>query len=68
MFVLFSNIKGVTHAKNRFAVVAKDTDSTDRQINRHDLFETFLSISNEGSIFFMFALSIYLKVCFKANG
>ena len=31
VFVLFVNIKGVVNLKKRFAVVAKDTRSTDRQ-------------------------------------
>ena len=44
MFVLFVNTEGVAHLKQRFAVVAKDTESTDRQINKLYLFETFLYI------------------------
>ena len=32
MVVFLANIKGVSHLKKRFAVVAKDTKSTDRQI------------------------------------
>ena len=34
--MLFVNTEGVAHLKKRNAVVANDTKSTDRQINKRD--------------------------------
>ena len=34
--MLFVNTEGVAHLKTRLAVVAKDTESTGRQIDKHD--------------------------------
>ena len=41
MFVVFVNTEGIAHRKKRLAVVAKDTESTDRQIEKHDCLKCF---------------------------